>query len=117
MAALRQKLSGSTLIETVVASTLFLMIFLIAVETITRVQSVLPDDTLLRAAVDLQACAREFSERPGELGISLRSYDWGEIEVTVARYPEADGFREVCFDVRIARSRQTLDYRILTFAE
>ncbi len=117
MAALRKKLAGSTLIETVVASVLFLVIFLIAVETVTRVRSVLPDDTLLQAAVDLEACAREFLEKADEPGTSLRSYDWGEIEATVSPYPAADGFQAVNFEIRIDHGRQTLNYRILTPTE
>lgn len=113
MARLKHTLPGASVLEAIVASILFMVIFCIAIETLTRVGTMKRDDTLLEMETDLQGCVREFTLQVHETGEYSREYDWGEIAVLVAPYRDLDGIRELCFDALPAHTNRKMTYRTL----
>jgi hypothetical protein len=112
MALLKKRLAGSTLVEMIVASILFLVIFLLAIDTVTRVGTLRRDDALLAVEMDLKACIQEFSTAGTPLGAYRREYGWGGIDVAVKPYREMADIRELELICRIDRHR-TLQFRRL----
>lgn len=117
MAILKHKLAGSTVIEAIVASIIFLAVFGIAMDTLARLSSVKHDDSLLVAGIDLDACIHEFTTNPQSTGEYVRSYDWGEITITVARYKTRGDILELNFETTISPGKRKLRYRTLTATE
>ena len=105
------------MIEIMVASIIFLVIFFIAMEMIVRVGSVRRDDSLLAAEIDMKTCMHRFSTEYFAPGEYLFSYGWGEITATVNPYRELTEIREVNLEMTVTGGRRQTDYRILTAAE
>ena len=110
---LKGTLAGSTVIEVIVASVLFLTVFFLAMEALVRIGSRQPDQTLLQAEIDRVACVQEFKTNAFGPGEYAREYGWGEIEITVTPYRELTGVQELRFDTRIEKGRQVFIYRTL----
>lgn len=106
-------LGGSTLVETIVASVLFLIVFLLAMEMLVRVGGRQPDGVLLQMESDHQACVREFRSGDFPEGEYLRTYGWGEIAVEIEPYPYGDEIQQLRFTVRLETGGQTFVHRIL----
>lgn len=108
-----RKFRASTVLEVIVASVLFLILFFLAMEMLVRISGQQSDDTLLQAEIDRQACVQEFNTKhnvPGEYG---REYSWGEIAVTVKQYREMPAVQELQFITRIAKNNRVFHFRML----
>lgn len=108
-------LQGSSIIEVLVASLVFLLIFCITMETLTRIASVRHDESMLSVEKDLQDTVHEFSVRSFTEGEHTRTYDWGEIDIEIKPYNELPGIHFVTFTARAGK--QHIRHRILTFFE
>jgi hypothetical protein len=117
MALLKKRLPGSTLVETLVASILFLVIFFLALDTLSRVGVRVPDDTLPAVETDLQACLHEFSTGDAAPGDYLRVYEWGEIAIAVRGYGELTDVRRLELVCRIDRHRSLVFHRLIPVGE
>ncbi len=94
-------LRGSTLVETIVASMLFLILFFLAMEMLVRIGARRPGEGLLQMEVDHRVCVQEFRAGDFAPGEYTRSYTWGEITVTVGPYRDLPGIEEVRFTTRL----------------
>ena len=113
MALLKKRLAASTLMEVIVASILFLVIFLLAVDTVTRASLSRRDDSLLAVETDMKACLNEFSVGTAVPGTYKRVYGWGEIDVAVRPYRELTDVYELELVCRIDRRRTILLRRLI----
>ncbi|MDR1671294.1 MAG: hypothetical protein LBR57_02120 [Alistipes sp.] len=106
------KLKGSSMLEAIVASLIFLLVFAISLSTLTRLS--LRDDegiALLEAERALTDCfARHSTRLPG---IYTDTFEWGEVTTTIATYGDYAGIRQVALTATITGSRKTLEYRRL----
>lgn len=86
-------LSGSTLLETIVASVIFMIIFGMAMDILTRILiSNHKDNENLLIESAFSKCQRELTKNSIAIGIQTFTFDWGEIQVTISPY-ESDLFK------------------------
>lgn len=118
MAGLKLKLPASTIIETVVASVLFLLIFFICIESITRINSMSRGEEPLEVEMDFNNCIKMFTaEKYGE-GEYTMTYRWGDITVSVKPYPEHEDISELNFTAGFNNGRSSdIRYRVLIPAD
>lgn len=84
---LKIKLSGSTILETIVASVIFMIIFGMAMDTLTRILiSNHKDNENLIIETALSKCQRELEKNRITIGNETFTFDWGEIHVTISQY-------------------------------
>lgn len=82
-------LSGSTLLETIVASVILMIIFTLAMDTLTRLMVLDNEDAdYLRMETDIDRCRREICKNDLVPGERTYEYDWGKIEVDISSYKE-----------------------------
>jgi hypothetical protein len=84
-----KKLSASTLLETVTASVIFMIIFVMAMDTLTRLLTFdIGDSDYIVIENDLRKCRKQISK--SELRPEKRTfhYDWGELNVEITAYKE-----------------------------
>ncbi len=99
-------LRASTLVEVIVASVIFLTIFAISLHTITRL-AVNPAEGEAFAEADSQilSCFRELADGRHEEGEYTRSYNRGEILITIASYRDYDELQEITISTAVNRKR------------
>ena len=93
------------MVEVMVASILFLIVFFLSVETVTRISAHPPDDTLLAVEMDMNACVHEFSTGTWSIGEYKRIFTWGEIDVSIERYRALPDVLEMKMECKIDRRR------------
>lgn len=113
---MKNRLEGSSIIEVVVASVLFLIMFVIAMETLTR-STGLPDaGSLLQAEADLAACIKAFETEAFPEGEYEKKYAWGTIKILVSTYKDIPDINEILFMMNISQGKHTVMHRILKVA-
>ncbi len=107
-------LRGSTLVEAVVASVIFMCVFAISLETVLRLTTK-KEDNMVLIDVDhrIEECLRDYSRH--ENGVYAREYDWGRIVVVVRQYKNYPRLREVVVTANTERKR--LEIRHVVEAE
>lgn len=113
MDVLRTKLDGSTVMEVIVASAIFMLVFFMAMDILPRIGSMVPDGTLLRMEVDMKACIHEFVSGGYDGEEHIRTYDWGQISVAVKPYDRLEELRDMTFTAETGNGKNTYVYRIL----
>ena len=112
---LKNRLSGSTLLETIVASIIFMIIFGIAMDVLTRIIiSNHKDNENLLIESAFGKCQRELTIRPTSLVNQTFTFDWGEIQVTISPY------RRNLFKVKMnatTKANKSVSYRYIIFNE
>lgn len=81
------KLSGSTVLETIVASVIFMIVFTMGMDILTRILTFNSKDNenlLIESAFN--KCEREIERKGLSIGNEIYTFDWGEIQVTVSQY-------------------------------
>lgn len=110
----KHTLEASTILEVIVASVLFLILFSLAMEMLVRIAGRQPDNALLQAEIDRKACVHEFKTGVFEQGEYVREYDWGTITITVSPYRTLQDIDELHFLIHISKGNRTLFFRTLT---
>jgi hypothetical protein len=86
---LSKTLSGSTLLETIVASVIFMIVFVLAMDILTRLIVFDNEDAdYLVVENDLRKCQRQICLNAITPETKTYKYDWGEINVEVSDYKE-----------------------------
>lgn len=84
---LKIKLSGSTMLETIVASIIFMIVFGMAMDFLTRILiSNHKDNDSLPIESAFNKCQRQMARTEITVGEEIYAFDWGEIQVIVAPY-------------------------------
>jgi hypothetical protein len=114
MGLLKRKLSGSTIIEVIVSSLVFLLAFTISLSTVTGFT--LREDegyTLLEAERRLAACIDRYGNGTWPQSIYEESHPWGNITIRIAPYKDFENIQTVVLSAQLTGSRKTIEYRIL----
>lgn len=83
------KVQASTLLETIVASVIFMIIFVMAMDTMTRIAvSNQKDGEYLLIESSFNKCTREIKNKELAVGTDVYMFKWGRIDVTVSPYTE-----------------------------
>lgn len=113
MAGLKQKIKGSTIVEAVVASVLFLLVFFICLESVTRMNSMRSSEEPMEVEMDFNNCVRKFLTGNYDLGEYTETYHWGKISIDIRPYPKYDDIRELDFMATFNNNRRAIRYRLL----
>lgn len=112
---LKIRFLGSTLLETVVASVIFMIIFGIAMDILPRILiSNNKDNENLLIESAFSKCQRELTKIPIAIGIQTFTFDWGEIQVTISPY-ESDLFKVEMNAT--TKANKSMSYRYITSNE
>lgn len=107
-----RKLEGSSLLETIVASAVFLTAFVSAMELLPRLTT---DDRDALLLVEAESClARTCDEYASGLwpcGEYVGRYEWGEIVVEVGDCPKFAGMQTIIVRARIYGGRRAIECR------
>lgn len=106
-----QTLQASSVLEVIVASLIFLLVFGIAMTILVRVGARKCDDSLLQADLALDAAIREVATGTFAEGEYVRNFPWGDLTIEVAPYPHPDHIRIVSFTA--VTGARTIYHRIL----
>ena len=83
------KVTASTLLETIVASVIFMIIFTMALDTMTRIMTFdQKDDEYLLIESSFSKCEHEIKNKKIVIGDENYIFEWGNISVTITHYNE-----------------------------
>lgn len=107
-------LRANTLVEVLVASVIFLAVFMIGLETLSRL-TVRDDEGLVFVEADwrVKECFFEFSDGLHPVGKYDKNYDWGEIQVTIAPYRDYRNLQELTLAATILQNRKRIEYKYI----
>ncbi|MBP1615004.1 MAG: hypothetical protein H6Q13_2452 [Bacteroidetes bacterium] len=84
-----RKLAASTLLETIIASVIFMIIFVMAMDTLTRLMTFDNEDAdYIVIENELRKCKRLVCLNELRSEAKTFTYDWGEIDVEISNYKE-----------------------------
>lgn len=84
---LTTKLSGSTILETIVAAIIFMIVFSMAMDILTRILiSNHKDNENLIIESAFSKCEREIKRNGLTIGEQTYTFDWGEIQIAISQY-------------------------------
>ena len=104
------------LLEAVVASVIFMLVFAMAVDSLISLGSLRSDGNLPAVEADTKACVDEFVSNPYPAGEYVRKYVWGKVTVNIAPYMGCEEILEVRFDTDAEKSRRRIRYTTLKAA-
>lgn len=116
MAALRSiksaRLRASTLIETMIASVIFLCVFTISLDTVSRLTLKNNDQSIL-VEVDyrIKQCRQEFSAKTHRQGSYIREYSWGKIIVNLKPYRNYMDLTELTITADVKNNSKRFKYK------
>lgn len=105
---------ASTLVEALVAGTLFMIVFLISMSTATAIMSVPDVSELLEAEQCIGICLNRCLNEDEPYGRHEYRYDWGLVSIDVSVYSEY--IRSVSITAEM-NGGQTVDYKVLIPAD
>jgi hypothetical protein len=114
MARIKMRLKGSSMIEAIVASLIFLTVFILSLSTLTGLT--LREDegyVLLEAQRAMTDCFRRYGDGTHAKGIYTDEFEWGEITTTITGYGEYEDIQQVHLRAKLSGSRKTIEYRRL----
>lgn len=100
-------LKGSTLIEVIIASVIFMSVFAISLETVSRL-TVRQDDNLalVEAGHRMEECFRDYAGR--DEGVYTREYEWGTVRVLLRPYREYERLHEMVITAEMKHKKMEL---------
>lgn len=107
-----KKLKASTLIEVIVASVIFLIIFSISLDTLTQLTTSTKDTTVyVDVNYRMNACFREYSKEDYISGEFEHSYYWGVINIKVLPYKDYPNLKFIEIKAGVNNDRRILESR------
>ncbi len=85
----RKRVSGSTLLETITASVIFMIVFVMAMDTLTRLLTFDSNDSdYIVIENELNKCKKQVCREELRPGTRTYQYKWGEIDVEISHYKD-----------------------------
>ncbi len=103
-------LPGSSMIEAIIASLIFLAVFAVSLTTLTGLT--LREDegyVLLEAERALEACASRYGDGTRPDGTYTDTFEWGEITTVVSEYRDYEHIQQVSMRATLSGSRKTIE--------
>jgi len=116
MAGLRVRVPGSSMIEAIVASAIFLLVFAVSLSTLTGL-AIRDDETyeLLEAERAMTDCFLRYGSGTMANGSYTDQFEWGEITTAIENYGDYEDIRQVSMRAVISGSRKSIVYtRLVT---
>lgn len=108
-----KSLRASTIIEVVVASVIFLLMFCLSLDMLTRLGSSHNSEELVEIAIDRDEYVREIKIGEYGYGNYLKSFDWGEITVKIQPYGDFPAVQDMEFIGMMKNGKKIFEYRFL----
>lgn len=108
MGKLNMCIKGSTVIEVIVASIIFLVIFTLSMDTLVRISS--KSNTSIEL-IDAQSKVTDMYRLAIdnlEKGQIEREYSWGRVVATIAQYKDYNDLKQITITATIKKSKQQL---------
>lgn len=107
------KLRGSALIEAIVASTIFLIVSMLSLETVSRITTGGGADewVLVEADHRADACFAKYGAGEYSDGTYEDEFAWGRITTEISGYRDYPDLQEIVISATINNSRRTIIYR------
>ena len=109
------KLSASTLIETITASVIFMIVFVIAMDALTAIMTHdTKDSDYIVVENEISKLRRNLIDNTEEIraGDNVYEFGWGEIRLNISEYRN-NGIFLVDIDAVSLKGRRMADYRFL----
>ena len=108
------KLKGSSMIEVIIASLIFLVVFICSLSTLTAL-TLRSDEgyVLLEAERALTDCSRRYGTGEWAEGTYTDTYEWGGIVTVIATYDDYDNIQQMLLRADLKGSRKTIEQRQL----
>lgn len=104
-------LKASTLLETIVASVIFLSVFTISLWTTTLLtSSTCGPGILVEVDYRLKECFRDYSSSYYTNGDYVRSFGWGNIHIDISFYQHYEDLRHIHLKAVIENDRKTISF-------
>lgn len=104
-------LKASTLLETIVASVIFLSVFTISLWTTTLLtSSTCGPGILIEVDYRLKECFRDYSSAYYTNGDYVRQFGWGNIYIDISSYKNYDELRHIQLKAVIANDHKTVSF-------
>lgn len=104
---------ASTIIEVVVASVIFMLIFCLSLEMLTKIHQDAKNTEALQIIMDRNDYVQMV--KTGEFGYGnyLKNFDWGEISVKIQPYMKHKSLHDIHFTGKMKNGKSLFEYRFL----
>jgi hypothetical protein len=107
-----KRLRASTLLETIIASLIFMCVFAISLETVSRLTTRSSDNAVLvEADYRIMECVREYGDGRHADGQYTREYEWGTIVVLLGPYREYADLQQLTVTADVKSLSKHLEFR------
>lgn len=106
-------LKASTVVEVVVASVIFMLMFCLSLEILTKMNQNGKSTEMLQVIMDRNEFVQQV--RTGGLGYGnyMKSFDWGEIHVKIQPHMKHRSLRDIHFTGKMKNGKKLFEYRFL----
>jgi hypothetical protein len=114
MGGLKMRLAGSSMIEAIVASLIFLTVFVLSLSALTGL-TLRKDEgyVLLEVERALAGCFLRYGDGTGSQGSYTEDFKWGSVTTTIETYGDYENIGQVVLRAGITGSRKVIEYRRL----
>ncbi len=114
MGGLNARLAGSSMIEAIVASLIFLTVFILSLSALTGL-TLRKDEgyVLLEVERALTDCFSRYGDGTMAAGIYIDEFSWGHVTTKIEQYADHENIQQVVLWADISGSRKSIEYRRL----
>ncbi len=114
MGGLKKRLAGSSMVEAIVASLIFLVVFVLSLSTLTGL-TLRRDEghVLLEVERALADCFLRYGDGSRAPGNHTDEFEWGTVTTVIEKYDDYENIQRVALRATISGSRKSIEYRRL----
>lgn len=109
----RMYLKASTIIEVVVASVIFMLIFCISLEMLTKINQDGRATEAMQIIMDRNEYVQQVRTSNYGFGNYVKNFKWGEINVRIKPYKDYKSLHDLCFIGKMKNGKFLFEYRLL----
>ena len=106
-------LKASTVVEVVVASVIFMLMFCFSLEVLTKMNQNRKSTEMLQVIMDRNEFVQQVSAGNLGYGNYMKSFDWGEIHVKIQPHMKHKYLRDIHFTGKMKSGKKLFEYRFL----
>lgn len=106
-------LKASTVVEVVVASVIFMLMFCLFLEVLTKMNQNGKSTEMLQVIMDRNEFVQQVSAGNLGYGNYMKSFDWGEIHVKIQPHMKHKYLRDIHFTGKMKSGKKLFEYRFL----
>lgn len=104
------ELKASSILETIVASIIFLVVFAMSIEILSRLTLTgVEPYTLVDINHNIEICLGRYSDGTYAQGVYRSQYNWGEINTTISAYDRFDKLQLISVVAVVAKNNKRIE--------